>query len=284
MRHLSILSLLLFLLLSVGYNASAQQLRASVTTTIDRMPQLNQNKLNGVDRIISAYLNQQEWGPNEYKYEVPVDIQIVFTEALPVEFEDRYKATISVSNRGNYVHSDERWLFVHESGVQLQKTDQFESFRSLIDYYYYMILGYEFDKVKKFGGQEYFEEAKQIAQMARLSSRYFLGWDKREERTEDFIDPINNNFRYLNFLYYTGEWLYYTERDRETAKQYLLYAIKQLDKIRDDSQLERFFSLNYRNYAAALAEYEEWSSVSKLASVDTDESHANYYESLLRRR
>jgi len=259
-------------------------MRAEVEITTTGLPQINQNKLSGLDRIIADYLNQNEWAPNDYKYQVPIDFQITFTEALPVEFEDRYKAAISVSNRGNYVHSDEKWMFVYETGVNLQKNDQFDSFRSLIDYYFNMILGYEFDKVKKFGGQPFFEEAKQITQMARMSSRYHLGWDKREQRLEDFLDPNNNNFRYLNFLYYTGEWLYYTERDRDTAKQYLLYAIKQLDKIRDQSQLDRFFSLNYRKYAEALAEYEEWSSVSKLASVDQDESHADFYESLLRRR
>ena len=191
---------------------------------------------------------------------------------------------ILVSNRGNYVHSDDKWTFAVEPGVQLRPDDQFDSFRSVIDFYFNMILGYEFDKVKKFGGQPYFEEAKQIAQMGRLSSQYYDGWIKREERLEDWLDPINNNYRYLNFLYYTGDWLYNVERDRETAKQYLLYAIQQLDKVRDQSHLDRFFSLNYRTYGTMLAEYEEWSSVSKLASVDGDESHADFYESLLRRR
>ena len=90
--------------------------------------------------------------------------------------------------------------------------------------------------------------------------------------------------RYLNYLYYTGEWLFYTERDREAAKQYLLYAIKQLDKIRDDDSLKRFYDLNYYNYANALAEYEEYSSLSKIASLDPNEQHADFYERLLRQR
>ncbi len=276
--------LVLLLLTLITLPASAQRLVSYVKINTDKMPQENQNKLNGLDRIVENYLNQREWGPNDYKYNLEFDVEIYFDEVLDVEFEDRYKAQIVVSNRSNMQYSDPRWQFAYDPGTQLFFNDQFDSFRSAIDFYTFMALGFEHDKVKKFGGEPYYERARQIASQARLSSRYFLGWDKREEWVEEITDPQNDYIRYLNFLYYTGEWLYYTERDRETAKQYLLYAIKQLDKIRDTAKLKRFYDLNYYNYASALSEYEEWSPLSKLASLDPNEQHADFYERLLRKR
>lgn len=277
-------ALAVIVLLSVVAPCPAQRIVADVTVELQKMPQENQNKLQGLERSVKNYINQRQWAPNDYEYQAPFDIEIYFDEVLPVEFEDRYKAQVVVSNRSNMQYSDRRWQFAYEPGMQLQYNDQFDSFRSLIDYYTFMTLGFEFDKVKKFGGQPYYEQARRIAQQARLSSRYFLGWDKREEWVDEITDQRNDHLRYLNYLYYTGEWLYYTERDRETAKQFLTYAIKQLDKIRNEDDLKRFYDLNYYNYANALAEYEEWTSLSKLASLDPNEEHADFYERLLRRR
>lgn len=278
------LLLLAVMLTCLAVPAMAQRLQATVEINTQQMPSENQNKLIGLDRVVETYIDQRNWAPNDYKYDVPFDIQIVFDEVLPVEFEDRYKAKIVLSNRSNLQYSDPRWQFSHEPGMNLMYSEQFESFRSLIDFYTYMVLGFEFDKVKKFGGQPYYEQAQRIAQMARLSSRYFLGWEQREEWVEEVIDSRNDYMRYLNFLYYTGEWLYYTERDRDTARQYILYAVKQIDKIRDDDDLKRFYDLNYYNFATALGEYEEWSALSKLASLDPNPSHAEFYERLLNQR
>ena len=283
----SIPSVLFFLAILFSFMiaspADAQELVATVRVSMDKLPQENQNKLQGLNRVVEAYINQRVWAPNEYLYELPVDIEIYFEEAKAISFEDRYKATFVVSNRSNMQYNDKRWEFALEPGVQLTYSDQFDAFRSMIDFYIYMALGYEFDKVKKFGGTPYYESARLIAQQARFSSRFFLGWDKREEWVEEVTDKEDDQLRYLNFLFYTGEWLFYEERDRETAKQYLLYAIKQLDKIQVEN-LERFFDLNYYDYANALEEYKEYTSISKLASLDPNPEHADFYENLLRKR
>ncbi len=273
---------LLILTVILGFNvqpAKAQRVVADVTVTTEHLPQENQNKLQGLERIIEAYINQTDWGiSDEYDYDVIIDINFYFEEVIPVSFEDRYKAGVTVSNRSDCVYQDRRWEFPLQPGVQLIYTTQFDPFRSLIDYYVFMILGYEYDKLRKFGGNPYFEIARQIAQSATFSSRYFLGWDFRTEWLEEYIEPVNDQFRYLNFLYYTGEWLYYEERDRETARHYLLYAINQVERIPEERR-ERFFELNYYNYANALYDYEEYNALNRLASFDPD--HSEFYQRLL---
>ncbi len=262
----------------------SQQLIAEINVNYDRLPQENQNKLQGLDRIIEAYINQREWAPNDYGYDIYLDMEIHFEEFKPISFEDRYAARVAISNRSDAQYNDRRWDFPLEPGVKLIYGNQFDPFRSMIDYYIHMVLGHEFDKVKKFGGLQYFETARQIAQNARFSSRYFNGWDKREEWVEDTLEKENDHYRYLNFLYYTGEWLFYEERDRDTAKQYVLYAVKQMDKI-PDKKLERFFELNYYNLADMLSEYKEFASLSKVATLDTDEEErADLYQKLLKKQ
>ncbi len=259
----------------------AQRVNAAVTANLERLPQENQNKLMGLDRVIENYLNQTDWGPDEYDYDYYVDIEVFFEKVQPVSYEDRYTARFVISNRNDAVYNDKRWDFKLDTGFQLNYSNQFDSFRSMLDFYMQMILGHEYDKVKKFGGQTHFEEARQIARNARFSSHFFNGWDKREKLVEDYIAPENQHYRYVNFLYYTGEWLYYEERDRENAKQYLLYAIKQLDRVPEEER-ERFFNLNHYNFANALAEYQEFSSLSRIAAMDPE--HAEVYQRLLDKR
>jgi hypothetical protein len=278
----TILSVILFTLMSIS-PAHAQLLKAQVSVNLQKLPQENQNKLQGIDRVIAAYINERDWAPNDYLYTVPFDIEIYFEEAVAVSFEDRYKAQIVVSNRDNMQYNDRRWEFPLEPGKRLIYEEQFDPFRSLLDYYVFMALGYEFDKVRKFGGTQYYEKAFQLCQSARFSSRYFLGWDKREDWVEAILDDSNDTNRYLNFLYYTGEWLYYTERDRKTAKQYLLYATRLFDRLGNE-KLERFFNLNYYNYANALAEYGEYTALSKLAGADPNPDHSAFYQRLLDKR
>ncbi len=279
-RLLPFLVLILTVVLCSG--ASAQRMIATVTVNLERLPQQNQNKLMGINRIIEDYLNQTDWGPDDYEYDYHVDLEIFFESTdASISYEDRYSAQLVVSNRKDAVYNDKRWDFKLDPGFQLNYATQFDPFRSMIDFYIQMVLGHEYDKVKKFGGQSYFEEARQIAQNARFSSRFFNGWDKREKLIEDYLEKENEHFRYLSFLYYTGEWLYYDERDRETAKQYLLYAVKQLDRVPEEKR-ERFFNLNHYNLANSLADYEEYSTLSKVAAMDPD--HADVYQRLLNRR
>lgn len=275
----SVAAILIFILFHCAGSGFGQALVAEVTVTTDKLPQEHRNLLMNLKNLTETYINSQEWAPDEYGYDVYLDMEIVFEKAQAVSFENRYSAVIVVSNRKDAQFSDKRWDFSLEPGKNLVYSPEFDPYRSLIDYYIQVVLGYEFDKVKKFGGNPYFEKARQICQAASFSSRYFNGWDKRLNQLENYLKKENEHFRYLNYLYYTGEWLYYEERDRQEAKKYLLYAIKQLDKVPKD-RLNRFFDLNYYNFANALAEYGDTKSLTRIASLDPD--HADLYERLLK--
>jgi len=279
----TLIGILLLLGVMLPMVASAQRLESSVSVNLQKLPQENQNKLRGLDRTISAYINDQDWAPNDYDYTFKLAIEIYFESVAAISFEDRYEAQIIVSNQSNMQYSDKRWGFALDPGTRLAYSDQFESFRSMIDFMVYMALGYEFDKVKKFGGTPFFENARKICQQARFSSRYFTGWDRREEWVTEVLSEKNEPQRYLNFLYFTGEWLYYTERDRVTAKQYLIYAARLFDRL-EEAELKRFFDLNYYNYASALAEYKEFTTLAKIAATDPNPEHSSFYKKLLEKR
>jgi len=284
MRTFKFTLLLVVLLFGFLFNtANAQRIYSEIVVKTEKLPQQNKNKLMGLNRIIEAYVNQREWAPDDYNYDINVDIRIDFDNIDAVDFEDRYNAQIVVSNRNNMQYMDKRWKFPLDPGVQLIFSDQFDPFRSMLDYYIFMSLGYEFDKIKKFGGTQYYEQARLICQQARFSSLYYTGWEEREEWVELLLEPENDQVRYLNFLYYTGEWLYESEQDYETAKKYLLYGIKQLDKI-PEQKLKRFYELNYYNYSNFLADYKEFAALTRLASLDPVEDHADLYERLLKNR
>ena len=155
-----IVPILIILVAILIVPASAQRIQAKIEVTLDKLPMDNQQRLSDLQAQLDRYINAYEWCPNNYNYTVPVSINIYFEEAKATSREDRYEARLIISNESDVQYSDYRWDFDLDAHPQLAHSPTYNAFTGMIDFYMYLILGFEFDRIEKLGGRDYFQKAR----------------------------------------------------------------------------------------------------------------------------
>jgi hypothetical protein len=271
---LPVRSAILIAVLSAALSASAQLLVPDVTVDVSPLPEEARVKLTGLDSILTKYLESQEWAGDDYQYDFPIQISIYFTEYSPDPQEDKYKAKLIATNRKDVRFEDTRWEFGLRQPIQF-RPQEYNAFKSVVEFYVWMLIGTEYDKLEKLGGQPYYDRARGIY-LQSSSSIYYFGWDRRNELLRAQVDESNRTARELSFFYYTG--IYFDEQqDYHRSKDYLYYALVKLDKVPIDVQ-RRFLETNHRQFAEALVRAGYAQGVRALMQMDPQ--RRSIYESI----
>jgi len=254
----------------------AQLVIPEVTVDTQNLPEEARTKLTGLDSLLSLYLSDQsqEWNRDEGGYDLPIQVNVFFTEYSPNPQEDKFKANLIITNRQETRFDDKRWEFGLRQPIRLTH-NPFNAFAGVPEFYVWMLEGIEEDKYVKLGGRKYFDRARQVI-LQSTGSIYYFGWDKRDELLRNYVSEDNNTFREFNFFYYTG--LYYNEHQNfARAKDYLYYALLKLQKLPIDQQ-KQILDSNNREFAEALklAGYDK----GVRALIRLDPAHSAVYESI----
>ncbi|HEY3294169.1 MAG TPA: DUF4835 family protein [bacterium] len=228
--------------------AAAQLVVPEVVVNTERLPQEARDKLSHVDSLLTEYLKAQPWAGDNDQYDFPIQINIFFTDYTPDPQEDKYKAKLIATNKADVRFEDVRWEFGLKQPIAFHP-NRFEPFKSVVEFYVWMLLGTEFDKLEKLGGQTYYDKAKQIY-LESSSSLYYFGWDKRIDLLRTQTDDRNKTSREFNYYYYSA--IYYDDdKNYENSAAYLYYAILKMDKLPFDFQ-QKFLESNRRELAEAV--------------------------------
>ncbi|MCB1059452.1 MAG: DUF4835 family protein [Calditrichaeota bacterium] len=214
-----------------------QLLYPEVTVDLQRLPEEAQAKLQGLDSILTRYIEEarQPWNRDAGQYDLPVQISIYFTEYTPNPQEDKFKANLIVTNKRDARYDDKRLEFGMRTPYQPGQQN-YDPFFSIIEFYLWIVIANEEDKYEKFGGNPYFDRAKQV-QLSSTSSIYFYGWDKRKDLLNELTSDNNKLYREFEFFYHTG--IYFDEeRQYEDSKAYLHYALLKLELLPIDKRNE----------------------------------------------
>lgn len=207
----------------------AQQIEAQVTLILERLPLEKQEKLKNFSDAIETYISDYDWTGEDFEEPVPVIIQI-FLQDNSVSYEARYSGTFLISNGSDIQYYDKYWKFPYNEGDPLLHQDNvYEPFTGFLDFYIYLILGGEYDKLGKLAGAPYFEKARQIADQGMFDARFAFGWKERIELIETILSDSYKPFREMKDLYFLG--LSYEYEEPETALKYCAMAIDELEKI-----------------------------------------------------
>lgn len=277
--------------------ASAQLVIPEVIVDTQPLPEEARTKLAGLDSILTRYLEDQEWAGDDYQYDFPIQLNIYFTEYDPDPQEDKYKAKLIATNKKDLRFEDTRWEFGLRQPIQF-RPQEFHSFKSVIEFYVWMLIGTEFDKLEKLGGQTYYDRARGTY-LQSSSSVYYFGWDRRNDLLRAQTDDANKTTRELSFFYSTG--IYFDEeKDYRASKDYLYYVMVKLTGIgykKDPKDIiesvpidvqKHFLEVNYRQLAEALTRAgfpqdttnrvltQKWVK----ALIQMDSQHRSIYESI----
>lgn len=248
LRILILLYSVIFIFASSGF---AQKIDCKVRVNTEQMPLENQMKLSYLLEELETYINNYEWSEDEFGYEMNCEMEIGFTDRQTVSYEDRYTATIILSNGIDLLYADKRCSFKLDQDERLMHSSAYHPLTALIDFYFYLILAYEYDKLYEFGGDKYYQMCEEISINAKTVTQFYKGWDRRSDQLRELKGNNNKPFRQLMYNYFTGYYFFSVENDYEQAQPFLIKAVGLLNKVPSE-KMSRFFELNYANFRKAL--------------------------------
>ncbi|MEM8600042.1 MAG: DUF4835 family protein [Bacteroidota bacterium] len=174
--------------------------------------------LDDLQDEVFEYVNNRSW--TELFFEdierISCEVAITIREA---ETLSRFRGELFVRslrpiygtsrNTTVFAVSDPNWTFDYNRGQPLiYDPNQYNSLTSLIDFYIFMMLGYDFDTFEELGGTAYFEQARQIADLAagRGEQDWIAIGEDRSRGTliRQILDPLYVPLRRAYFQYHFG--------------------------------------------------------------------------------
>jgi hypothetical protein len=252
-------------LLAVHIESSlAQELNVSVQVDRSRINSASLTYMDGFAGNIETYMNEFNWIEPNFGEDEKIDATIQIT-LLGVDDNFNFEASIvirsqrpiynSLQQSPLFFYNDENWVFDYTPNRALvHDMLQFDPITTLLDFYAYIILGYDFDSFSEMGGTPYYSEAQNLVSLAQAISS--TGWSRtssvrrnRAQLVSDLLNPNYQEFREASYVYHRLGLDRFLENPTE-ARQEVLRALRM---IRDAAQnttnnllFNTFFNAKYR--------------------------------------
>jgi hypothetical protein len=212
--------LIIFLVFIPGA-LSAQELNCNVQISAQRIQGSNRQVFESMQKDLYEFLNNTVWTNHLFSYAERIDCNLLInlTDQLSA---DEFKGTIQVqlsrpvfnttynSTMLNFIDNSFQFKYVEFQPLEFDPTTYRSSLVSVLAYYTYMILGFDYDSFSPLGGTEFFQMAEKIVTNAqnapepgwkpydgsRNRNRYWLVknlLDKEYEGVRQFIYDYNLN-------------------------------------------------------------------------------------------
>lgn len=275
----------------------AQELNCTVRVNISKLSGSDYTFLQEFEQRVDEYLNQRRWTNDDYREFERIDcqVQINFEEALSLT---TFRAGLVLGTRRPIYGTpqtttvvqlrDDGWEFGYSQGTPLS-TDQerYDPITSVLNFYVYLMLGYDYDTFSEFGGTPHFEAARRIAE--RAQSQNAQGWSEvggnrgRLDLVTQLMEPTFRPLRQTYFNYHFGALDRFT-REPEVARQLVyerLEALLALYELQGRTYaVDLFFNTKYTELAAIFMQSQLSNQAYALLSR-LDSSHMSEYNKLV---
>ncbi len=296
MNKLFILTFIIISFFSI--NLHSQDLEATVELNTESLTPEARERLNDFQRQVTDYLNRTKYHQNPIP---PIKCTFQFNFTGNNGF-DQYTAQIYVySQREIYRQNksepikytttfriiDERCTFDYSRSMQFIKNDViFNSFLSLLDYYAYLMVGYDEDSYFPKGGTRYFQKALDICNKP-ISGDVKNGWSEtgggsKPSRLQLAQELMNTNFGDFRTAYFEYHWMGLDSLGirKNNAQNHILNALEDISEIKKKQirayNIDLFFEAKYQEIGDAFVDYGSRTVYDKL--IQLDPVHRSYYE------
>lgn len=194
--------------------ASSQELKCAVQVVAPSIQGTNRSVFNSLREAIYEFMNNQQWTNHVFKTSERIECTFHFT-INEIEGVNRFKGTLQVQSRRpvfNAAYSSPI-LNLKDENIDFEYTE-FESLVynennlksnlvSVLAYYAYIILGYDYDTYSMEGGTPWFQKAEKIVGMKQNARE--SGWKQFESRQNRYwlvYNILDNDHRSLRKFYY----------------------------------------------------------------------------------
>lgn len=247
--------------------AAAQEFDCSVSVNYQTLGGNEYTFLQELEPQIEEYMNDRVWTEDRFEDVERIDCLMTVTIEEAVSLTSFRGRLIIASRRPIYgttqssvvvQFNDPDWRFNYAQGSPLVfDLDRYDPLTSVLDFYAYVMLGYDYDTFSELGGTAHFEQARFIADLAQSSGA--SGWNQlgsdqsRGELVEQILDP---RFRRLRAAYYDYHYHgldhFVTQTDEARAR--ILGTLTGLQELYDEVArsyvLDLFFNAKYQELPA----------------------------------
>ncbi|HBC79431.1 MAG TPA: DUF4835 domain-containing protein [Bacteroidales bacterium] len=213
-----------FFLIILIYGAEvlySQELNCNVQVSAQKIQGSNRQVFESMQRDIYEFMNNTVWTNHVFSYAERIECSIIIN--LTDQFSaDEFRGTIQVqlkrpifnttynSTMLNFMDNNFQFRYVEFQPLEFDPNSYRSSLVSVLGYYAYMIIGFDYDSFSTLGGTEFFQVAEKIVTNAQNASepgwkpydgsrnknRYWLvknTLDKEYEGVRRFIHEYNIN-------------------------------------------------------------------------------------------
>ena len=276
----------------LAISAHAQEVDCTVQVNYEAVSTTYKELLRDFASDISDYINNYKWGSDDLDEKVKCTINIFFTGAVG---ENRYSAQAFIGSQRKIYRMnkssavvrlfDENWDFTYLDRIPIEHNlYSFNELTSFLDFYIYIILGYDYDSYEQLGGTSYFQKAADVANLGR--SRGQKGWQRRTgsySRVRLIDEILNQRFTPVRSALYTYHFSGLDSLSINPVRGYknIIQAIQSIGEARRDVDprnqfIKVFFNTKYLELADLFKDYPDHSVYTKFGVIDP--SHKATYE------
>jgi hypothetical protein len=181
LRSIVILSLAFFSLFANG-----QELNCQVTINTQQIQGTVQKQIfEQMQKAIYDFMNNRRWGNDVYTAQERVDCSILINVTQSIG-TDEYLGTIQIQSRRpiykssyfaplfNYIDESFQFKFQQFSQLEFNDNNFQNNLTSVLAFYAYVVLAFDYDSFSPLGGAAYWQKAQQVVQNAQTTPE--KGW------------------------------------------------------------------------------------------------------------
>ncbi len=249
---------------------------------------------------IERYINKYEWTDDDFhereRIKANFDITLRDYESSNSKFTATLIITLSrpiyntMQSTRLFQIKDNEWEFTYKDGTNLtHDLLQYDSIESVIDYYVFVILGFDYDSFGSTDGSDYFKEAQSIVDRAQTASG--SGWSRssgdsysRYSLVDDLQSTGYQRLREAIYRYHR-HGLDRFINDQESARKEVLKAIRLIREAKRNTTRNYLFDLFFSSkYEELVAIFEDAETDIRLQAynllTEIDPGHSSNYGDL----
>ena len=295
--RITVLVLAVLMWITVPIVGAAQELSCRVNINDRELSGADYSYLEDLEQQIEEYLNTQTWTDDRFLDQERIECswQIILQEATGLS---SFEAQLIVATKRPVYGTaqstpvlrvnDPSWSFEYRRGSQLVfDIERFDELTSVLDFYAFVILGFDYDTFSSLGGTPHFEKARRIADRAQSTGA--SGWSglsserTRSQLINELLDPRFRPLREALFQYHL-EGLDRFIEETSSARQSILDAVRTMQDVSEDVSraytIDLFFSAKYQELAAVFSDASISTQAYDVLST-VDPAHSSTYQKLV---
>jgi len=277
----------------------AQEMNCSVTINDSQISGSGSGDVRELGPELQKYINENSWTNDRFLEHEKIDcrLQIILND---VDSQFNYSAELiidaqrpiynTMQRTSTLIISDNNWVFNYTRNKSLIFDElQFDDLVSLIDFYVYIVLGYDYDTFSELGGSRYFNKARSVMEIAQNTSAPGWGRSIGSQRNRfgliaDLSNPLYEQLRRAVYKYHRQGLDQFTQ-NTETARGEMLEALEMIQNNRrrtsNDFLYDIFFDTKFVELTSAFQGAETGPRLEAYNILtDVDPGHSTEYQKL----